>query len=163
MRALTTAELAADAGGWNCEVRAEPGLYGAGTTGLLLEIQALDNDLDTVMLTGHEPTLSSLAGLLIGGFMAWTSGGRVRRRARMAEREAESLQRELSALLRRAEHAERDAIATALPEPKANDHADTSDRPSASAGASAAGSPVRPPTPRCSTSASTPSSRTSTG
>ena len=78
--------------------------------------------------------LALAAGLLIGGFMAWSSGGRVRRRARMAEREVESLQRELSALLRRAEQSERDAIATALPEPKANDHEDTSDRPNASAG-----------------------------
>ena len=78
--------------------------------------------------------LALAAGLLIGGFMAWTSGSRVRRRARMAEREVESLQRELSALLRRAEQSERDAVATALPQPQAGDHEDTTDRPSASAG-----------------------------
>lgn len=67
VRALTTAELAAEAGGWDCEIRSEQGLYGAGATGLLREIRALDNLLDTVMLTGHEPTFSSLASLLIGG------------------------------------------------------------------------------------------------
>ena len=78
--------------------------------------------------------LALAAGLLIGGFMAWTSGGRVRRRARMAEREVESLQRELSAHLRRAQQSERDAIATALPEPQTSDHEEKTDRPSASTG-----------------------------
>lgn len=78
--------------------------------------------------------LALAAGLLIGSFMAWTSGGRVRRRARMAEREVESLQRELSAQLRRAQQSERDAIATALPEPQTNDHEEKTDRPSASTG-----------------------------
>lgn len=67
VRALSTAELATEAGGWDCEIRVEPGLYGAGTAEILREIQALDNVLDTVMLTGHEPTFSSLAALLIGG------------------------------------------------------------------------------------------------
>jgi lipopolysaccharide assembly protein A len=62
--------------------------------------------------------LSALVlGLLVGGLLAWSTGGRARRRARQAERRAESLERELSGLVRRAESAEREAITTALPSP----------------------------------------------
>ena len=56
-------------------------------------------------------------GLLVGGFLAWSGGGRVRRRARPAERRVEALERELGSLARRAEDAEREAMATALPPP----------------------------------------------
>jgi uncharacterized integral membrane protein len=56
-------------------------------------------------------------GLVIGGLLTWSTGGRARRRARLAERRVESLERELSGLVRRAESAEREAITTALPQP----------------------------------------------
>lgn len=56
-------------------------------------------------------------GLLVGGLLSWGSGGRQRRRARAAERRAETLERELGSLVRRAEEAEREAITVALPEP----------------------------------------------
>jgi len=56
-------------------------------------------------------------GLVIGGLLSWSTGGRARRRARLAERRVESLERELSGLVRRAESAEREAITTALPQP----------------------------------------------
>jgi hypothetical protein len=58
-----------------------------------------------------------VVGLLIGGLLSWGSGGRQRRRARAAERRAETLERELGSLVRRAEEAEREAITVALPEP----------------------------------------------
>ena len=58
-------------------------------------------------------------GLVLGGLLAWSSGGRARRRARSAERRVESLERELGSLARRAESAEREAIGMALPSPAA--------------------------------------------
>lgn len=58
-----------------------------------------------------------VVGLLVGGLLSWSSGGRQRRRARAAERRAETLERELGGLVRRAEEAEREAITVALPEP----------------------------------------------
>jgi uncharacterized integral membrane protein len=56
-------------------------------------------------------------GLVTGGLIAWSTGSRARRRARIAERRVESLERELGGLLRRAESAEREAITMALPGP----------------------------------------------
>jgi uncharacterized integral membrane protein len=58
-------------------------------------------------------------GLVIGGFLSWSSGSRARRRARSAERRIETLERELGSLARRAESAEREAIGMALPPPAA--------------------------------------------
>jgi uncharacterized integral membrane protein len=58
-----------------------------------------------------------VVGLVVGGLLSWGSGGRQRRRARAAERRAETLERELGSLVRRAEEAEREAITVALPEP----------------------------------------------
>lgn len=58
-----------------------------------------------------------VAGLVVGGLLSWSSGGRARRRARAAERRIETLERELGSLARRAEDAERDAIAVSLPAP----------------------------------------------
>ena len=56
-------------------------------------------------------------GLIIGGFLAWGTSGRLRRRARTAERRVETLERELGGLVRRAEDAEREAMSVALPGP----------------------------------------------
>jgi len=67
--------------------------------------------------SGLAVLLAVALGLLIGGLLAWTAGGRVRRRARQAERKVGALERELNALLQRVEGVERDAIAGALPEP----------------------------------------------
>jgi len=66
VRALTTARLAAESGGWGCEIRTEAGLYGAGRGQVLETIRALDSDVDSVLLAGHEPTTSEVAGSLIG-------------------------------------------------------------------------------------------------
>ncbi len=66
VRALTTARLAAETGGWTSEVRAEPALYGAGRRQVLDEIRSLDDSLASVLLTGHQPTFSEVAGGLIG-------------------------------------------------------------------------------------------------
>ena len=66
-RALTTAQLAADAGNWDCEVRVEPALYGASTATVLGVLRELDDGIDSVLLAGHEPTFSTLTGELVGG------------------------------------------------------------------------------------------------
>lgn len=74
-------------------------------------------------------------GLVTGGLLAWSSGGRARRRARIAERRVESLERELGSLLRRAESAEREAITMALPGPANGADRAASAKDSAAAGA----------------------------
>jgi len=92
--------------------------------------------------SGLAVLLAVALGLLIGGFLAWTAGGRARRRARQAERKVGALERELNALLQRVEGVERDAIAVALPNPtKAANPADPkpSAAPAASENSSAAG------------------------
>jgi phosphohistidine phosphatase len=66
VRALTTAQLAAEAGEWDCEIRVEPGLYGTGPRGVLEHIQAVDDRYSSVLLTGHEPTFSQVTGDLVG-------------------------------------------------------------------------------------------------
>ncbi len=66
-RALTTARLAADAGNWDCDIRTEPALYGASTATVLGVLRELDEGIDSVLLAGHEPTFSTLAGELLGG------------------------------------------------------------------------------------------------
>lgn len=77
------------------------------------------------------------AGLVIGGFFSWGSGSRARRRARIAERRVETLERELGSLVRRAEDAEREAITVALPGPAtpATHSETTTESPRAAAGA----------------------------
>ena len=66
VRALTTAQLAAEAGGWNAEIRVEPDLYGASRGQVLEQIRGVDDGFDSVLLTGHEPTFSDAAGSFIG-------------------------------------------------------------------------------------------------
>ena len=66
VRALTTAQVAAEAGGWGCDVRVEPAMYGASSSTVLDVIRGLDADIDSVLLAGHEPTFSDVTGSLVG-------------------------------------------------------------------------------------------------
>lgn len=66
VRALTTAQLAADAGAWSSEISIEPTLYGASRTQVLEIIRALDDGFESVLLAGHEPVSSDVIGSLIG-------------------------------------------------------------------------------------------------
>lgn len=66
VRALTTAQLAAEAGEWDCEIVVEPGLYGSGPRGVLDRIQEVGDEFSSVLLTGHEPTFSQVTGDLVG-------------------------------------------------------------------------------------------------
>ncbi len=66
VRAATTVELAAEAGGWNCRIERRPGLYGASAHETLEELLDVDDEHDTVMVVGHQPTWGMLVFELTG-------------------------------------------------------------------------------------------------
>ncbi len=66
-RAVTTARLAADGGGWDCEVVFEDRLYGSNPEVVLDIIRSLDPAHVRVLLVGHNPTWEGTTSLLIGG------------------------------------------------------------------------------------------------
>ncbi|MBD2258670.1 histidine phosphatase family protein [Pseudanabaena sp. FACHB-2040] len=66
VRAKTTAELAAEAGGWGCPLRVTDQLYEATPEEVMTVIQQEPDTTRTLMLVGHEPTWSELTGRLIG-------------------------------------------------------------------------------------------------
>ena len=64
LRARKTCELAITAGRWRVPVQLERALYGASCNDLLHFIQAADDEAQTLMLIGHQPTWSETAALL---------------------------------------------------------------------------------------------------
>ena len=66
-RALSTAALAADAGDWPGEVMEERGLYGCSVADLWELVVRQPDDVEALMLVGHEPTWSAAVGALTGG------------------------------------------------------------------------------------------------
>jgi phosphohistidine phosphatase len=66
VRARDTLQLAAQAGRWHCPMRSVDALYEASAGEALLWIRALDQNPECLLLTGHEPTWSELAGRLVG-------------------------------------------------------------------------------------------------
>ena len=67
VRALTTIEIAADAGGWDCEIVTSQDLYASDAERVLEVIGEIDGEVDRLLIAGHEPTWSTLVGWLIGG------------------------------------------------------------------------------------------------
>ena len=67
VRALTTAELAAEAGGWGCEIVTSGDLYASDPERVIDVIRETANGVERLLITGHEPTWSSLVTWLIGG------------------------------------------------------------------------------------------------
>ena len=67
VRARETFELASAAGAWNCESRIEPGLYASSPRRVLDILRAQNDAIPSLLLVGHEPTWSELAGALVGG------------------------------------------------------------------------------------------------
>lgn len=65
VRAQTTAQLAAAAGGWVCEIVLEPRLYGSGAD-MVLQVAAGAPQVGRLMLVGHQPTWSTLVSVLTG-------------------------------------------------------------------------------------------------
>jgi phosphohistidine phosphatase len=67
VRAATTAQLACEAGGWDLEVEIRTELYDASPAVLLALIQDQSEEVESLMLVGHEPVWSETAGVLLGG------------------------------------------------------------------------------------------------
>ncbi|GMQ80838.1 MAG: histidine phosphatase family protein [Rhodothermia bacterium] len=68
LRTRETLELAMDAGEWtDVDVKYDNTIYHAGYDQMLRCLAALPDEVDRVMVVGHEPTASLLAGQLIGG------------------------------------------------------------------------------------------------
>jgi phosphohistidine phosphatase len=67
VRAYTTVELAMEAGGWEADVTQTRKLYHASPSTLLDIIRATSDDIQILMLVGHEPTWSETIEGFIGG------------------------------------------------------------------------------------------------
>ena len=66
VRAITTVELAFEAGGWNCPVSTTRELYGSGPHSVL-EVLVDCATEPRVLIAGHEPTWSTVVAWLTGG------------------------------------------------------------------------------------------------
>ena len=67
VRARTTVEIAAQAGGWSCPIRVSGQLYDTSPGPVIEEIQQQPPGAKTLLIAGHEPTWSTLTALLVGG------------------------------------------------------------------------------------------------
>ena len=65
VRTRTTAELAAEAGGWSSAIEVVPKLYGAGPGDVLQLVQEVTG-VERLMVVGHEPTMSGVLEYLTG-------------------------------------------------------------------------------------------------
>lgn len=66
VRARDTLQIAARAGDWQCPLRFERALYESSPRAVLSWLRDLEEDPESLLLTGHEPTWSALAGNLVG-------------------------------------------------------------------------------------------------
>lgn len=66
-RAHDTVDLARRQGQWSCKQQVEPSLYTFEPEDLLQALQGLQDAPPKLLITGHEPALSGLAGSLVGG------------------------------------------------------------------------------------------------
>ena len=66
MRAIRTAELAAEAGDWQRTVEPVDALYDCPATAVLAAIRGLNDESESVLVAGHEPTCSEATGLFVG-------------------------------------------------------------------------------------------------
>lgn len=67
VRARTTIELAAEAGGWDAPVEVVADLYEAPVERLLAAARGARGGVERLLLCGHEPTLSETVAALCGG------------------------------------------------------------------------------------------------
>ena len=67
VRALTTAELAAEAGDWGCPIVATEDLYASDAESVLERVCETEAGIERLLIAGHEPTWSTLVTWLIGG------------------------------------------------------------------------------------------------
>jgi len=66
LRARDTVSLASESGSWGTPIRESQTLYGASPDQLLKVIQSEVDEIERLMLVGHEPTWSETVGMLIG-------------------------------------------------------------------------------------------------
>lgn len=66
VRAMRTAALAAEAGGWDCHLVEERKIYGGGPDAVLTAVAKHGGQTQRVMVVGHEPTWSILVSDLVG-------------------------------------------------------------------------------------------------
>ena len=66
-RALSTATLATEAGEWTCEIVTTNDLYASSPERVLEVVGGVENSVERLLITGHEPIWSSLVTWLIGG------------------------------------------------------------------------------------------------
>jgi phosphohistidine phosphatase len=67
VRAQETLRLAIEAGGWSCPVEISAGLYAASPGDVLALLRQAPDEVERLLLVGHEPTWSDVASALIGG------------------------------------------------------------------------------------------------
>ena len=67
VRALTTAELAAEAGDWGCPIVTTRKLYASDVESVLERVGKTRTGVERLLIAGHEPTWSTLVAWLIGG------------------------------------------------------------------------------------------------
>lgn len=64
VRALTTAERVRDAAGWNIEITTHPDLYDSTPAITTNRLRSVPSDIETLLITGHQPTWSYLVATL---------------------------------------------------------------------------------------------------
>jgi len=67
VRARTTAELAAEAGGWKCPIVTEADFFASDPERVLDVVRETGDGIERLLIAGHEPTWSTLVTWLIGG------------------------------------------------------------------------------------------------
>ncbi len=67
VRARETVRLAREAGEWSPEIELEASFYGTDPDQLLEWVRRVDDETDSLLLAGHQPTWSLFASRLIGG------------------------------------------------------------------------------------------------
>lgn len=67
VRALTTVELASEAGNWRCPIVTDGSFYASDPDTVIDALAVVDTDVDCLLVAGHEPTWSALVGRLMGG------------------------------------------------------------------------------------------------
>ena len=66
LRARSTAELAAGAGGWDADIRLERGFYEEGPEGVIKLAGRSPDVTQRLMIVGHQPTWSGLVSVVTG-------------------------------------------------------------------------------------------------
>lgn len=67
VRALTTVELAHEAGRWDCPIITSASFYASDPDRVLEVVAGVDSSVDCLLIAGHEPTWSGLVSRLMGG------------------------------------------------------------------------------------------------